>query len=275
MYFKKLKKYNIREVLKPLEETKFNTFVPLDLEKSVDSETDTNKYSVVTGWASTPNLDLQNDIVSPKGIDIEYFKKHGYINYEHQSDEIVGIPTDECYVDMNKGLYIEAKLFKDNDKVIKMLDLAEKLQKSGSGRRLGFSIEGAIKSRNVNDNRIIDSVMISGVALTAHPANPEATWEKFVKSFVTGYGITPDTQQDAGALRREQIAGSISNLTYSTSLKNPEDLSNLWNDVVNYMSKNNQLGYEESIVTLQLAKGLSRTDAEKAVLDIRRNELDS
>jgi len=258
-----------------LEETKFNTFVPLDLEKSTEVENDTREFSTVSGWASTPNLDLQNDIVNPKGIDIEYFVKHGYVNYEHQPDQIVGIPSENCYVDMNKGLYIEAKLFKDNDKVIKMLDLAEKLQKTGSGRRLGFSIEGAVKSRNVNDNRIIDSVMISGVALTAHPANPDATWEKFVKSFVTGYGTTPETQQDAGALRREQISSSITNLTYSTSLQNPKDLDNLWKDVVNYMSKNNQLGYEESIVTLQLAKGLSRKDAEKAVLDIRRNELDS
>ncbi|MGI4646447.1 hypothetical protein ACR2XX_27385, partial [Klebsiella pneumoniae] len=175
--------------------------------------------SIVSGWASTPSMDLQNDIVNPKGIDIEYFKSQGYINYEQQSDKVVGIPTENCYVDIEKGLFIEAKLWKNDENVVKMLDLAEKLEKSGSGRRLGFSIEGAVKKRNINDNRVIDEVMITGVALVKNPANPEATWESFMKSFLTGHGTSPDTQVDAGALRKEEIASSITNLAYVTKIK--------------------------------------------------------
>lgn len=273
-YTCKNKLFNTSEVLITLEEMKFNAFVPLDLEKSVSTESDTNEYSVVSGWASTPSVDLQNDIVNPKGIDIEYFKSQGYINYEHERDKVVGIPTDNCYVDVNKGLFIEAKLWKNDDNVIKMLDLAEKLEKSGSGRRLGFSIEGAVKKRNTNDSRVIEEVMITGVALVKNPANPEATWESFVKSFLTGHGTTPETQEDAGALRREQLASSITNLAYVTKIKDLKEFNDVWNGAIENLSKSNNMGYEESVVTLQLAKGLSRKDAELAVMDINKQKFE-
>lgn len=256
-----------------MEEMKFNAFVPMDLSKSVSTKEDTEQFSKVSGWASTPVLDLQSDIINPKGIDISYFKEHGYVNYEHNQDEVVGFPTDNCYVDVEKGLYIEANLFKDNENVIKMLDLAEKLEKSGSGRKLGFSIEGAVKKRNVNDNRVIDEVTITGVALVKNPANPEATWESFVKSFLTGHGTTPETQTDAGALRRESLASSITNLTYVTKIKDLKKFNDTWNNIVEDLNKSNQMGYEESIITLQLAKGLSRKDAELAVMQIRKEHL--
>ncbi|MCC9083668.1 hypothetical protein LOS22_14600 [Enterococcus faecium] len=79
-----------------------------------------------------------------------------------------------------------------------MWQLANTIQKSGISRQLGFSIEGAVTSRNARDNRIIEGVAIRNVALTTHPANPQATWETLVKSWTTGYGITPETQTDAG-----------------------------------------------------------------------------
>ncbi|MDT3616734.1 hypothetical protein, partial [Cronobacter sakazakii] len=169
-------------------------------------------------------------------------------------------------MDIEKGLFIEAKLWKNDENVVKMLDLAEKLEKSGSGRRLGFSIEGAVKKRNINDNRVIDEVMITGVALVKNPANPEATWESFMKSFLTGHGTSPDTQVDAGALRKEEIASSITNLAYVTKIKDLKEFNDVWNGVVEDLSKSNSMGYEESVLTLQLAKGLSRKDAELAVM---------
>ena len=177
-------------------------------------------------------------------------------------------------MDIEKGLFIEAKLWKNDENVIKMLDLAEKLEKSGSGRRLGFSIEGAVKKRNINDNRVIDEVMITGVALVKNPANPEATWESFMKSFLTGHGTSPDTQVDAGALRKEEIASSITNLAYVTKIKDLKEFNDVWNGVVEDLSKSNSMGYEESVLTLQLAKGLSRKDAELAVMDINKQKLE-
>ena len=43
-----------------MEEIKFNAFVPMDLKKSVSTASDTNEYSIVSGWASTPSMDLQD-----------------------------------------------------------------------------------------------------------------------------------------------------------------------------------------------------------------------
>jgi len=253
---------------------KFNTFIPIDINKSVTTGTESEFY-VIKGLASSPSLDVQNDIVNPKGIDIEYFTQSGYINYEHQPDKIIGFPTENCYVDENLGLFVEAKLFKDNPYAKEMIDLAEKLEKSGTGRKLGFSIEGSVKERNVNDSRIIEGVMITGMAVTKRPANTDSSWDVIMKSFLTGDGITPDTQVDAGALRREAIASSITKLTYATKMRNLKQKNEFWNGILEVLNKSEDLGFEESVITLQLARGLSRKDAELAVMDIKRKHLEN
>lgn len=252
---------------------KFNTFIPFDIAKSVSTGVDSD-YFIIKGLASTPSLDVQNDIVNPKGIDIEYFMQSGYINYEHESDKVIGFPTENCYVDENLGLFVEAKLFKDNPYAREMIELAERLEKSGTGRKLGFSIEGNVKQRNVNDSRIIEGVMITGMAVTKRPANTDSSWDVIMKSFVTGEGITPDTQVDAGALRREALASSITKLTYATKLRNVSTRDDLWAGVLEMLKKSDGLGYEESVITLQLARGLSRKDAELAVMEIKRKYLE-
>lgn len=197
-------------------ETKYNIFVPLDIESSVtkSQESDDGEW-YVQGFATTPDLDLQGDIVAPSGIDASYFMTKGWINYEHKQDAeyLIGVPTDNCFVDVQKGLFVEAKLLKDNKYARSMWELANTIQKSGINRQLGFSIEGAVISRNERDSRIIEGVAIRNVALTTHPANPQATWETLVKSWTTGHGTTPETQVDAGALRREMFTEDITNLT--------------------------------------------------------------
>lgn len=250
----------------------FNAFMPVDVKKSVDTDSET--YTIA-GWASTGQLDLQNEIIDPKGIDITHFREHGYINYEHKSNIRIGYPTENCYVDVNKGLYVEAKLFKNNPYATEMIQLAETLEKSGSNRKIGFSIEGAITKRNINDTRVIEGVKITDIAVTATPANPSATIETILKSFLTGNGVSPDTQVDAGALRREELASSITKLTYTLGIKDPKEYKDVWDGVVEYLTKSERMGYEESIITLQLAKGLSRRDAELAVLDIRKENLNN
>lgn len=257
------------------EQYAFNAFMPIDINKSVDSNTATdNSTCTVKGWASTPSVDLQNEVVDPKGINIDYFLNNGYINYEHQKEKVIGYPTENCYVDVEKGLFLEAKVFKNNEDAKKLLDLAENLEKSGSNRKIGFSIEGQIKKRNVNDDRIIEEVMITAVALCKSPANPEATVDSILKSFTTGTGITPESQDSAGALRRESLSSAVSNLSYTVSIKDSSKLKELWDGVVEDLNKSGSMGYEESVITLQLARGLSRNDAEKAVINLISNTLE-
>lgn len=248
-------------------ETKYSIFVPVDIQGSVNkSEEDGEWY--VRGYATTPDLDLQDDIILPNGIDMNYFLTKGWINYEHKQDAeyIIGVPTDKCYVDIDKGLFVEAKLMKDNKYARSMWELANTIKKSGINRQLGFSIEGAVTSRNSRDRRIIEGVSVRNIALTTHPANPNATWDTVVKSWTTGHGTTPDTQVDAGALRREMFSNDIEHLTYA--VKTVAKMYNMENEDKEFVlrevaksldSENPNMDY--SVIMLQLGRGVSLQSA--------------
>lgn len=209
-------------------------------------------------------MDLQDDIIDPSGLDISHFLEHGYINYEHHqgNEYIIGAPTKESYIDPNVGLYVEAKLYKNNPYAKTMWDLANNIAKSGIGRKLGFSIEGFAKERDKKDPRIIKSTYITNVAVTTNPANPEATWDAFMKSYIAGYGISPDTQIDAGALRAESFARSLHNLSYAyKAIKDPKEFSRVWKDVGSYLDSMERSNPESMVMFLQLSKGYSRAEA--------------
>lgn len=216
------------------------------------------------GYATTPDLDLQDDIVDPSGLDISHFIEHGYINYEHNQghDYIIGAPTEGTYVDPNVGLFVEAKLYKANPYAKSMWDLATNIAKSGIPRKLGFSIEGYAKLRDKQDPRIIKSTVITNVAVTTSPANPNATWDAFMKSFLTGFGTTPDTQTGAGALRAESFARSLHNLSYAyKQFKNPDEFHKVWKEIGSYLDSMDRFTPEGAVMFLQLSKGYSRNEA--------------
>lgn len=252
--------------MEALMERKVNVFVPIDLEKSFSKSkaTEDGKGWYVQGFASTPDLDLQNDIVAPTGIDISYFKEYGWINYEHKQDAefIIGRPTENCYVDYEKGLFVEAKLYSDRPYAKAMWDLAHSIRKSGDDRCLGFSIEGSIISRSDADDRVIDSLVVRNVALTTHPANPHATWEALVKSWTTGHGISPETQTDAGALRREEIVGAITTLSHVYAIQDSEVLDKTWDEVSKYFADNEHVDKQIATILLQLSRGISKQQAD-------------
>lgn len=246
-----------------------NIFIPIDIAGSIkkSQEEGNGEDWYIRGFASTPDLDLQGDIVQPSGIDINYFKSSGWINYEHQQDagSTIGVPTDNCYIDFQKGLFVEAKLFKDHPLAQEMWNLANNIEKSGAERKLGFSIEGGIRKRNDRDNRIIEDLEIRNIAVTKNPANPKATWEKFMKSWTTGTEINPEKQVNGEALRVEQLAQAITNLTWAYKIGNPEELDKTWAGVSKYMEASDRNTAECGIIMLQLSRGISRLDAEKFV----------
>ena len=241
-------------------------FVPIDLDESIKKSNDhsTEKSWYLRGYATTPDLDLQDDIVDPSGIDISHFIEHGYINYEHNqgNDFIVGAPTENTYVDPNVGLFVEAKLYKANPHAKSMWDLANNIAKSGINRKLGFSIEGFVKERSKEDPRIIKSTYITNVAITTSPANPNATWDAFMKSFLAGTGISPDTQMDGGALRAETFARSLHNLSYAyKQIESPKEFEKVWKEVGTYLDSMDRFSPEGAVMFLQLSKGYSRNEA--------------
>lgn len=241
--------------------------MPIDLEKSVDTQNADEHSWYVCGYASTPDMDFQGDIVNPDGIDISYFVNHGWINYEHKQDAEfkLGVPTDNCYIDAQKGLYVEAKLFKDNKYAQQMWQLANDIKKNNVDRNLGFSIEGKIVSRNASQKNIIESVFVRNVALTANPANPHATWETLVKSWETGHDINPDTVTNGGAIRRESLADAITTISDVFNLKDTKEATTLWNEVAKLFDMSDRSDKTKGVIMLQLAKGLSKEDALKFV----------
>lgn len=248
-------------------EGKLKVFVPIDLNDSIKKSNEldpTGKSWYLQGYATTPDLDLQDDIVDPSGIDISHLVQHGYVNYEHHQGEEykIGVPTEGTYVNPEVGLYLECKLFKSNPYAEAMWKLANNIAKSGIERRLGFSIEGYAKDRDKNDPRIIKSTYVTNVAVTTSPANPNATWETFMKTFTAGYGITPDTQTGSAALRTEEFARSLYNLSWAYGkLGDPEEFSELWKNVGEVLDDMERYTPEAAVMFLQLSKGYSRDEA--------------
>lgn len=244
-------------------------FVPIDLKESISksNENSSDKAWYLGGYATTPDLDLQDDIVDPNGIDISHLINHGYINYEHyQGDEYkIGVPTDGTHVDPEVGLYVEAKLYKGNPYAKTIWNLANNIAKSGIDRKLGFSIEGFARQRDKQDPRIIKSTYITNVAVTTNPANPHATWDSFMKSFLAGYGITPETQEGAAALRHETLAQSLFNISWELKQHDDEEFEHVWGKVGDYLDAMDRFTPESAVLFLQLSKGYSRNEAEEKV----------
>lgn len=250
------------------EEKKLNIFVPIDVEEFLKSNKDTDsKEWYVRGYASTPDIDLQGDIVLPSALNVDYFKKHGWINYEHKQDAefVVGVPTENCYIDPQNGLYLEAKLFKNNRYAQQIWDLAHSLSKSGVSRKLGFSIEGSARRRNSSDKRVVEDLVIRNVAVTKSPANPHATWEYFTKTWTTGHEINPAKQENASALRREDLGSAITNIAQTYLTLTEDEMNEVWKEVSTYLDETESATPEVATVLLQVSKGLSRKEAQAHV----------
>lgn len=117
--------------------------------------------------------DLDGQILDVNGFDYKPLLTKGFFNLEHKGREdysyLVGEP-DKAYV-KDGSFYVEGKLYKDNPKAVSIYQLGQILKKSGSSRKIGYSIEGkAIEKDPANPNRITKA-LISNVAITVSPKN--------------------------------------------------------------------------------------------------------
>jgi len=152
----------------------FHFFVPLEKSSSKDEE----GQRLVQGIASTDHNDLQDEKVVQKGIDYAYFLRHGYINNDHKDgpENKVGEPLEaEIRPD---GFWIKAFLYKGKTIADEWWSHIQALERSGSKRRVGFSIQGKVLRR---DGRVISKCWLQDVAITASPVNTN-TWAEVCKS---------------------------------------------------------------------------------------------
>lgn len=152
--------------------------MPID---TVKKSSDDDSTYTIAGIASDAHRDLQGEIIDPAGIDASYLINSGFIDYEHDTDQVIGVPTKNTHVD-NNGLFLEAKLFKNMPQVQDIIKLYHNIKDNNIDRNLGFSIEGNVIERDEDDESIIRQVQITGVAVTKNPANTDATWELLTKS---------------------------------------------------------------------------------------------
>jgi len=129
-------------------------FVPLE---KFDAE-----QRLAIGYASTPALDSQGEIVKREAVEaaLPSYMRFANVREMHQPSA-VGI-AQEAGVDA-KGLRIAAKVVDD--------DAWEKVKQ---GVYKGFSIGGRVTSRDPADQRIITGLELTEISLVDRPANPEA-----------------------------------------------------------------------------------------------------
>lgn len=167
----------------------------------------------IGGIVSTDHLDRQSEILIQEGLNFEPFLKGGWFNDNHDSstDSVVGYPESAKLVslgDGRKGWYVEGYLLK-TDRGNKIWDLATELQRSGSGRKLGFSVEGSIGARDPDDPKKVMRADVREVAITKCPVNTNTALNVLVKSLAAGDANPPvgGTPGDGGPLRVQSLEG--------------------------------------------------------------------
>lgn len=178
------------------EQKLFELPVELELRKSAGGN-----RRIVRGYASTETIDQDGESILQKGIDFSPLLKSGYVNYDHQYQNIagarvpilIGVPRQVEFD--GKGWIVESELFKSGDGGVssnlirlaeEMWDLGMALQKSDSDRKLAYSVEGGVIYRDPKNPKKIMKSVVRHVALTHKPVNEECTVDLFIKSLCCG-----------------------------------------------------------------------------------------
>jgi hypothetical protein len=230
----------------------FNFWMPIE-KAGQEVGKDGQTYRKIRGVASTPDEDLQGEIVDPHGIDVDYFLTHGYFNNDHKPgfENKVGFPTTARI--SPDGLYVEGSLFNNNKVADDIWNLMHSIEATpGSNRKVGFSVQGKVKRRA--GNKIL-ACWIQDVAITPAPINTK-TWAEVAKSL--------SSQEWANEEERKAIAAGygIYNQTDGNSLV-PQSLDHA-EKVVTFGS-GKKLNKSLATLYVQFVKGYSRPVAKRIV----------
>lgn len=157
--------------------------LPIPLMKAEETSVRGERVRHVSGLASLEVKDTQGETVIQKGIDFDPLLTTGYINWDHLdirkggSEWYIGEPTDARIVEHHGVPALRVEGFIYNDPANKPQSEAAwghlmVTAKSGSGRRMGWSIQGAAMARR--DGIILKSV-VNDLALTAKPIVRQTT----------------------------------------------------------------------------------------------------
>lgn len=161
----------------------------------------------VGGIISTESPDRQGEIVLQKGLDFGDFIKNGWFNDNHSKDTdgIVGYPEAVQFFQKGEvlpngkqapspGHWAEGYLLEGHDRADKIWKLGKSLQ--GTGRSLGYSVEGNIhrrigpktifkksqKGKGTWVGNTVAKATVRNVAVTSCPVNVETGLDLLTKS---------------------------------------------------------------------------------------------
>jgi hypothetical protein len=203
----------------------FTTQIPITLVKGKDKNG--SPLMRMRGCASTPSLDSDGEYLDPKGYDYDYFLKHGFMNWNHQTNvdplSIIGKPTS-ARVTKNNEFDIEFDLFPESEKAMQIFTLQKILE--GQGMALGLSIEGKVLERDPKNNKIVTKAKITGCAITPNPKNQDTTASIIKSENFNKLSAYDDSSEDerekalsaggnGGVLALESLEGDTKKLNYS------------------------------------------------------------
>lgn len=183
----------------------FSLYTTFDIEKGKDNP---DKVKI-GGIISTDAKDQEGDILLQEGMDWSYFLDRGYFNYEHQQgpENILGVPDKVELIDMDgkKATKVEGFLLMDTPKAKDVYQSIKAIDKAGLGRQIGFSVEGQVIERDLENPKIVKRAKILNVSITAHPVNPDAKLELLARSLM----IAEKAKIQAEGASKEEIARMI------------------------------------------------------------------
>lgn len=165
-------------------EKDFSFWMPLDVVKGKEGE-------MRVGGVATDETaqDIQGETVFVDGLDVSYLTQRGAFNWDHGKGpgDILGeIQNSEK---QGKKLYVEGILYPHNKQAQDVFSLMRSLKETGSKRKLGLSLEGKVKERDLETGKSIKKAWIKNVAITYNPIN-QGTWLDMIKS-LGNFTFTP------------------------------------------------------------------------------------
>lgn len=177
---------------------KFNFFVPieLDLEKAKSSG---NGEMKIKGICSSATEDSDGEVLYPEGFKFDDLLTKGFFNYNHQANKsasaIIGEPTFAQVINGGQDFYVEGFLYKGDKEAEAFWNKCLTLEKNGSNRKPGFSIEGQTILKDPLNPKKILKANITGIALTFSPKNPN-TLAQLIKGEYSEPFVENDESED-------------------------------------------------------------------------------
>jgi len=196
----------------------FSIFAPMGLIKSGAPESPEKMTARIGGVISTQGVDMQGETILQDGLDWSYFLKHGWFNWEHQPgpENILGEPLK--VIKDGDTTRVEGVLYLHKPKAREVYETLVAIEKAGTKRRIGYSVEGKVKSRL---GKTVMKARVLNVSVTGHPVNIDAHMEllkgfsEMAKAADAGYQTPSSGGGSLGALMPQSLQDSADCGTYT------------------------------------------------------------